>query len=220
MSGCLKTVRSIRIRTAAVWGSLSLVAVLCVANVLLILCTDDPWPDVTLAVWTFGLTLATVALAAAAVVALRSIGESRRDRNAAAMTDLSQRWDNEHFRGVRHKIQHYSGTGPDSRIRLRERIIQLRNDNDESYRELLTEPSFLEDLQISLEYTGIDFNIVKDSLGYIIWDRWCLWQPAIEELRDLREERTVFEHFQTLAERIKRELPGLPDLHNWSGPKY
>lgn len=136
------------------------------------------------------------------------------------MTDMSLRWDNEHFRNVRWLIQEISGSDANCGIRLKDKIIELRDGNKKEYRELLTEPSFLEDLAISITSGGISFEIVRDSLGYIVWDRWCLWQPTVAELRIVRRERTVFEHFERLAERMKRELPGLPDFDKWTGPRY
>jgi hypothetical protein len=178
------------------------------------------WADMTLAIGTGVLAAATVVLAVAAFLALGGLRESRRDRNVTAMTDMSRRWDDEEFRVVRRKIQESAGHGQSSRDRLRDKIIELRQNNDSEYRELLTEPSFLEDLSILVKYHGIDFEIVKDSLGYIVWDRWCLWQPTIEKLQTLRNEESVFEHFKDLAERIKKDIPRLPDLDKWDGPKY
>ena len=175
--------------------------------------------EITVAIATVGSTLANLALTVAAVLALQSLGESRRDRHLTAMTDMSQRWDNEHFRSVRQIIHNDSGTQRDSRDKLQTRIIHYRDTNDENYRKLLTEPSFLEDLAISINHGGIHFDIVKDSLGYIIWDRWCLWQPTVDELRDLRGEKTVFVHFQELAEKMQAEL-GLSSLADWNGPKH
>lgn len=176
--------------------------------------------DITAALATVGSALANLALTVAAVLALQSLSESRRDRHLAAMTDMSQRWDNDHFRDVRSQIHADSGRGPESRMLLQSKMIEYRNQNDQNYRKLLTEPSFLEDLAISINYGGIHFNIVKDSLGYIIWDRWCLWRPTVERLRELRREETVFEHFEGLALRIKKELPNLAEYEQWAGPKY
>ena len=200
-------------------SAVSLLLVLSIANYLLVACTDDSWPNVTLAIWTVGLTLATIALAAGAFLALRSLDESRRPRHLAAMTDMSQRWDSDHFRDVRKTIHDDSGAQSDSRDKLLNIMIHYRNTNHENYRKLLTEPSFLEDLAISIKHGGIHFDIVKDSLGYIIWDRWCLWQPTVEDLRDRRKERTVFVHFQELAEKMQAEL-SLSSLADWDGPKF
>lgn len=176
--------------------------------------------EITIAIATVGSTLANVVLTVAAVLALQSLGESRRDRHLTAMTDMSLRWDNEHFRSVRQIIHNDTGSQADSRNRLQDAIIYYRDTNHENYRKFLTEPSFLEDLAISIKHGGIHFGIVKDSLGYIIWDRWCLWSPTVAALRDLRREPTVFEHFEALAQRIKSELPTLPAYDDWTGPKF
>ncbi|OMC32016.1 hypothetical protein A5739_11390 [Mycobacterium colombiense] len=178
------------------------------------------WAEQMTAIGTVALAIATVALAYFAYRALGGLRESRQDRNLAAMMDMSRRWDDEHFREVRRKIQAYADHGPSSRITLRDKILELRVDNDPEYRELLTEPSFLEDLSILVDNEGIDFDIVMASLGYIVWDRWCLWQPTIEELRAVRNEESVFENFQKLAYRVKGVAPQLPDVDAWDGPRY
>ncbi|KMO67112.1 hypothetical protein [Mycolicibacterium chlorophenolicum] len=203
-----------------IWGVAILLSVLLGSAVMLSMTSpDSDLVDVVVALATVGSALANIALTVAALLALRSIGESRRDRNAAAMTDLSQRWDNEHFRGVRDKIQEFSGLGADAGIRLKDRMIELRSNGGADYRRLLTEPGFLEDLAISINYGGIYFDIVKDSLGYIVWDRWCLWQQTVVDLRTQKNEPTIFEHFEGLAYRMKAEMPNLPDLDKWDGPK-
>lgn len=203
-----------------IWGVGILIAVTVGSAAVLAMTMDEiNWPEIVLAISTVGLTLATIALAVAALLALQSLGESRRDRHLTAMTDMSQRWDNEHFRSVRQIIHNVTGSQRDSRNKLRHAVIYYRATNHENYRKLLTEPSFLEDLAISINHGGIHFDIVKDSLGYIIWDRWCLWQPTVDELRDLRSERTVFVHFQELAEKMQAEL-GLSSLADWDGPKF
>ena len=106
------------------------------------------WADVVLAVGTAVLAAATCVLAGAALWGLRSLSESRRVRNATAMTDMSSRWDDEDSRTVRGKIHDYAGLGASSRNRLKDKVLQLRETTNPEYRELLTEPSFLEDLQI------------------------------------------------------------------------
>lgn len=205
-----------------VWGSAFLLSVV-VGSALLVLTSDNGeapnWAEIATALGTGVLAVATVALAVAAFLALGGLRESRRVRNVTAMTDMSRRWDDEPLRNVRHWIQEYAGHGPSSGNMLRDKVIQFRETNHERYRELLTEPSFLEDLAILVDNDGIDFEIVMASLGYIIWDRWCLWQPTIEALQTVRNESSVYENFRNLAYRVKR-VSRLPDIGKWEGPKY
>jgi len=205
-----------------VWGSAILLSVV-VGSALLLLTSDNSeapnWAEIATALGTGVLAVATVALAIAAFLALLGLRESRRVRNVTAMTDMSRRWDGKPLRDVRGLIQEYAGHGPLSRDKLRDKVIQLRDANASEYRELLTEPSFLEDLAILVHNEGIDFDIVMDSLGYIVWDRWCLWQPTIETLQTLRKEKSVFENFKKLAYHIK-DILRLPDVDKWDGPKY
>lgn len=204
-----------------IWGiAILLSASIGFAGVLAMTADEPNWTDITLAVATVGLTLATIGLAVAAFMALGALGESRRDRNALVMNDLSARWDNDHFRKVRYKIHEYAGSGTDSRDKLRDKIVQFREGNHEEYLLLLTEPGFLEDLAISIKHGGVYDRIVNDSLGYIIWDRWCLWQPTILELRRIRNEQSVYEHFERMAATMHRENPNLETFEAWTGPKY
>lgn len=203
------------------WTVGSVIVSIVLAVVLANADDETNWTNITLAVATVGLTVATAGLAVAAFKALGAISESRHDRNVLVINDLSARWDSEHFRNVRCKIREIAGKGPGSRDRLKDRIVQYRDANYEEYSLLLTEPGFLEDLAISIRRGAVDEKIVKDSLGYIIWDRWCLWKPTIEALQELRQESSVFEHFEWLAKKmLGDETPYHEALQAWDGPKY
>jgi len=98
--------------------------------------------------------------------------------------------------------------GPD---RLKECILQLRKENDPEYRELLTEPSFLEDLAILIDCNAIGFEVVDKSLGSVIAYCWSLWEPTVVELRKLRRESLTFKEFENLAIEIgKANRPTVP----------
>jgi hypothetical protein len=94
--------------------------------------------------------------------------------------------------------------GPD---RLKECILRLRAENDPEYRELLTEPSFLEDLAILIQRRGIDFELVNKSLGSAIAYCWTLWKPTAYELHRQRQEPYTFKEFEDLAKQIAKANP-------------
>jgi hypothetical protein len=184
--------------------------------------TGPNWADIVTAVSTF-------ALAVAAFLALAAIFESRRARNALQMTELSRRWDEESNRQVRRKVRDYAENGLPRRLlrspmrfgvggwtttstepdRLKECMLRLREDNDPEYRELLTEPNFLEDLAILVDRRGIDFRIVNRSLGYLVADRWALWKPTIDVFR--ADDPLNFCEFEKLANRIAKKNPHVLD---------
>lgn len=157
----------------------------------------------------------TALLVVAGLWALSAVEEARRARNAQQMTELLRRWDDETNREVRLEIMHLalnglplldhaSGPGPD---RLKEAIVQLRADNSPAYRRLMTEPGFLEDLAIMVDYGGIDFEIVNLSLGYQIAYRWCLWRPTAVALREVKQAPELYVNFEKLAGEIAKVNP-------------
>ncbi|GJO17890.1 hypothetical protein NJB1507_08470 [Mycobacterium marinum] len=185
------------------------------------------WAEITTA------TL-TALLVIAAFRALGSINEARRARIALQMTELSRRWDEDNNLKVRRKVQQYAENGLPRRLirrptrvfglrgwtirrqvaqapagpdRLKECIMQLREENDPQYRELLTEPNFLEDLAIMIDRGGIDFGIVDRSLGPTIAYRWSLWKPTADWFRQLKHDPGIFKEFEKLAKRIAGRNP-------------
>jgi hypothetical protein len=176
----------------------------------------------------------TALLVVAAFRALGTIREARharteagRAQNALQMNELSRRWDEETNLQVRRKVHEYAKNGLPRRLvrhptrfgvgagtwatpgpdRLKECIMKLQEDNDPEYRELLTEPNFLEDLAILVQRDGIDFEIVNQSLGATIAYRWSLWQPTVDWRRELRKDPRTFCEFEDLAKRIAKENP-------------
>lgn len=92
--------------------------------------------------------------------------------------------------------------------RLKEVVINLRDGNAAEYRELMTDPSFLEDIAIMIDYGGIDFDIVDLSLGYQIAYRWSLWKPTVVALRnEYPKTPDRYINFERLAKRIAINNP-------------
>lgn len=194
-----------------IWG---IAVLLCVGlgSVALLAWGGPEWSEITLAVSTAVLALATVGLAVAAAFALYGIAESRSARNALSTMEMSRRWDEKGLREVRRKIRNFADarSGDPAAIQhephvFRDKMIDLRTNNDVIYRELLQEPDYLEDLALLIKYQGIDFRIVNDSLGYIVAYRWSLWRPTVDRLRELRDEKLIYKQFEVLAHRIARE---------------
>jgi len=199
-----------------VWGIAILLAALVGSAVVLAMLASEPnWSEITLALATVVLALATVGLAVAALFALGSIQEARNARNAVQMTELSRRWDEERNQDIRRMVREYAEKGlpgfthtaPRGPDRLREAVIKLKNDNSVAYRRLMTDPNFLEDIAIMIDYGGIDFEIVKESLGYHFAYRWSLWKPAILALRDMDKVPDTYVNLERLARRMAVQTP-------------
>jgi hypothetical protein len=196
-----------------VWSAAILVTVF--ASSAFVLANADPaLTDIAVALGAWVSALATVALAAAAFLALGSVREARDARNAVQMTELSRRWDDETNRSVRKKVMDYATKdldglayetpGPD---RFKASVLKLRDDNADDYRLLLTEPNTLEDLAIMVEYRGIDFEIVNLSLGWTVPYRWSLWKPTVDAFRVEAREPLIYWEFEKLAKRIAKRNP-------------
>lgn len=217
-------------------GSVVLVAALIGFTILLAYATEPSWADITIALWTVVLALATLGLATAAFLALASIGEAkkaldeaRNARNAVQMTELSRRWDEEKNQEVRRLVRTYAEAwvAPDADgwvvssgstelaeaneitppERLKEAVMALRNDNHPHYRKLITDPNFLEDIAIMIAYGGIDGDIVRESLGWHFAYRWSLWRPTVIALRDADKVPETYENLERLANDMARHYP-------------
>jgi hypothetical protein len=194
-----------------IWGIGILVAALVgFAAVLAMVSTEPNWAEITLAISTIVMTLATAGLAVAAVFALGSINETRHARNAETTMDISRRWAHADFREVRRKVEHYATVGPENLaypdgggpVGLKESMQKLRTTNDPAYRELRTEPDYFEDLAILIDHQAITFPIVNECFGYSIPYRWSLWKPTVDALRERANEPAIYIEFEKLAKRL------------------
>jgi hypothetical protein len=183
------------------------------------------WAEIAMVVLTGFLVLAGIG-------ALSAVGEARRARNAQQMTELSRRWDEEKYRDVRQLVRRYAEVGldpcdhvePSGPGRLKEVVMKLQDDNAADYRKVVTDPNFLEDIAIMIDYGGIDYEIVYQSLGWHFAYRWTLWKPTIEALRVADEVPGLYENFQKIAKtmgiRLAREEPGAIKLDENGEPAW
>jgi hypothetical protein len=171
------------------------------------------WAEVMTGIATALLASFTALLALGGSFALLAVVEARRARNAVQMTDMSKRWDEETSQEVRRKVHEYAKTGLDGcqhveagPHRLKESVQKLRVDNHDDYRKLWPDPNFLEGIAILVDRGGMDFEIVKSTLGYVVPYRWTLWQPTITADRE-QSSTSIYVAFESLAKRIAREDP-------------
>ena len=179
------------------------------------------WAEIAMAVLTLILVIGAILALGAVREARRAVREARRARNAVQMTELSRRWDEEKNQDVRRMVRAYAeGTVAyfipavppepgDFRepVRLEEAIMMLKSENHPDYRKLITDPNFLEDMAIMINYGGIDFDIVRESLGWHFAYRRSLWKPTVIALRIADNALETYENFEKLAKLMAVHYP-------------
>jgi hypothetical protein len=189
------------------------------------------WAEVMTAVSTAVLALSTALLAGGAFFAILAIAEARRDRNAVQMTEWTKRWDDEANREARRLVYNYAKTGvpdfshvaPAGPDRLKESVEWLITHNHGDYRKLFADPNFLEGMAILVRRGGMDFEIVKHVLGYLVPYRWSLWRPTVMADRDANSIE-IYEAFEWLAWQVVNDNPAAHPLDEegnikWTGFK-
>ncbi len=78
--------------------------------------------------------------------------------------------------------------------------------NDPLYHDFLLELNFLEELGSLQKHGGISLGWIRSTMGNVVIDRWTLWEPSIDHLRNLGGSppghSTYFENFQSLKDRL------------------
>jgi hypothetical protein len=210
-----------------IWGIAVLLSVLVgSAVVLAMLATEPNWSEITLALATVVLALATVGLTVAAFFALGSIREARLARNLAMYLELSKRRDSDEFLDVRRRVRELAAVAPDGTPHvspgpdgLKSSIETLRDTNDPEYRKLLRQPNFLQDVAILIKLQFVDLDIVLNSFGHTIPYQWSLWKPTIDEMRQTAKVPAIYEEFEHLAKRIAAGSPLLSEVHKQGAAK-
>jgi hypothetical protein len=136
------------------------------------------------------------------------------------MTELSRRWDEPNNQEVRRSVKRYAETGliefdhvaPTGPGRLKEVILDLQARNDVEYRQLMTDPNFMEDVAIMIRFGGIDFEMVNESLGFHVPYRWSLWEPTVVALREKDGVDELYIQFENLAMEVAKENPNTVTL--------
>lgn len=184
--------------------------------------TDGPnWADTMTAVSTALLAAFTALLALGAFFALLAVNEARRARhdarrahNAVQMNELSKGWGETANLEARRLVYDYAKHGVEDfthredpgPLRLKESIAKLLEDNHPDYRKLFADPNFLEGIAILVKHGGLDVEIVKTYLGYLVPYRWTLWQSYVGADRQANSTE-IYVAFEWLAKEIARDDP-------------
>jgi hypothetical protein len=136
------------------------------------------------------------------------------------MTELSKRWDDAPNQEARKMVYKFATTGvvgyqhrePPGPMRLKESVEKLRADNHADYRKLFPDPNLLEGIAILVKRGGVDFEVVRLTLGYQFPYRWSLWQPTVIADRD-ENSPEIYEAFEWPAKKIAAATPESPQVN-------
>lgn len=166
-----------------------------------------------LAIWTFGLMLATGCLATYAFRALNELEtaveeleESKRDRHVSVFADFGRRWEGAEITEALILSTHHT---PES---LRDlwagdsQVVKTRAQELEEARQriiLLRIPSYFEDAAIIATVGKLEDTRFRENFGGIAVEAWQQWQPTIDFMQ--ATDPQSFCEFRRLAETVEAE---------------
>ena len=152
--------------------------------------------------------VATLLLAGGVVIAAAQLRETRQARAAETAADFTRRWESDELRASRSESGRYA-----TDVTLRNAVAYA----DEGQRTLLLrELGFWEDMAIAEQQGGLSLKRIELALKDLALDRWALWTPTIEYLRDQSPGKPVYSNFERLVERLSgKQLPPIRRLRRW-----
>jgi hypothetical protein len=152
-------------------------------------------------VWT---AVATSVLALTAVAALliapRQIAEARRARRAQILSTLATGWASPEMRSARLRLSQI-GTSDE----LFNTLMAAREERTDEVLMILTLPMFFETLAVLVDAEAVEYEHLKRVYGSDIRGQWKLWKKSIITLREDQRQPSMYEEFQTLAERLEAD---------------
>ena len=158
---------------------------------------ETNWTDIAVA----AAAIATFAvLVAAVIVALCQIQIMRRASQAQLIAAMSRRWDEAQLMESRKKAGEYKNSEA-----LRDIVKKTLEQGDrDTHNTFVQVPNFFETLGVLVEEKAISLNSVDKLLGSIVISGWNYWSHTVTYLQDYHKQRTVYENFQNLAERLRK----------------
>lgn len=162
---------------------------------------------------TWAVAAGTFLLAFFALLALRGLGDSRRTRHSAVMTDLSRRWDEETLRRSRQEMAIRSSREI-ARISRRWWFSRATAGEETLFYLLEALPNYLETLGvIEYEIDAVSLELIDRLWGSAITSTWLAWELPIALIRRRNHEPRIYENFELLVERVQAHQAGrLPPL--------
>lgn len=169
---------------------------------------DHPnWADIMTGVGT--VVLAGTALIAGVLTAAGYLF-ARRSQHAETYNQVSTRWNDSQFRGVRWRLVSYHNDGnpnEDKELgpgKLKEKMVGLRDRQDFEFFRLQTAMDFFEDLAMLVRYRAISIKMVDDSLGGIVCLYWRMLREFVLQQRTTLHDAEYCQEFEGLAKKISR----------------
>lgn len=175
--------------------------------------TPSPSPAADLSFWPIEATgwatlLTLIVFAVGTVFAYMQLRQAVQGRLASAMADLSRRWD-EPLMAESSRLA--AALDPDQ---LQGRIEYLWRNSDPEVDAFMRVPNFFEDLGVMIATGAMPFDPIRRSLGGTVIYEWEHWEPTIMWLRGDEEYDLVYENWEELMKKMRRELrkTDLPNL--------
>ena len=141
--------------------------------------------------------LATCGIAIGVLFAWASWLADGRHRDTETVNAISRRWDNDEMRREWASVRKEQ----DPLKVLNAAIDAWRTDSPEWYRyELIL--NFFEDLGAMEKRKAIRLVLIKDHLNANVRGVWDIWGLAVEALRVEADQRTMYENFELLNDRL------------------
>ena len=165
-----------------------------------------------IATWQATITaIGSGATAVFAFLVVIQIRENRLSRDATITIEMARRWDEPLVRQARGAVNALTPS------QIRTAIQNNRASVNDEYIQLTGEANYYEDLAILCRHKAINIDIVRDSWGDGITERWEKWKLAIEWMRepdpDGPRDPEIYENFEWLAS--KMATPGRPSIWDW-----
>jgi hypothetical protein len=138
--------------------------------------------------------VATVFLAGGVIVAAAQLRDTRQTRAAQTAAEFTRRWESDELRASRRESDQY-----ETDIALRNGVAYAEEDQRSL---LLRELGFWEDMAIAEQQGGLSLRRIELAMKDLALDRWALWTPTIQYLREQSPTKPIYANFERLVDQL------------------
>lgn len=153
---------------------------------------------------------ATVFIGLGVIVAMIGIALERRHRHTESAARFMERWNGDTMSRIRGEMRQYQTTTD-----LRIAFMNAFRADPPKYHEFLRELTFFEELGVLERHKGVSLSLIRSLLGSVVCDRWRIWRPSVEVLREVTGHKTHLEHFERLAGLLETPPSRRRRLRTW-----
>lgn len=157
--------------------------------------------------------ISTGVLAMLGIGALLQIRQTAKTRATEVMMELGRRWDSPEMIRCRAKVNELAASNQLTNV-----VLNLYEQQDERYNQLMQEPGYLQDLGVIYFNGGISTRILFGTMGLQVGDRWRKWKPAIEALGERRHAEFHFAAFREMGKQLS-STGSCKLYHRWRARK-